>query len=290
MRAAQFVTLLALSLLPATATSADKPPPITLDAINAGLAAAPGLISQSGIDCPVSDARQIGVDEKTQSTFYELACTGAEGLVIGQPAKGSKFAIVIYSCLEAATSKDAAKDGAICRLPENDDPKAGVAPLVAEYEPSCQMTNARGIGHSDTATALEVACQGGAGYVVQASYPFSDAKPATFSPCAGVQPDMNLQCTLTDAAATKAYLSSLVVKAGRSCDLKAYRFVGFGFGINDNGDEYFEVACAAGEGFMLDVVPASDVYPTPCNTADNIAGGCKLTKAHNAQAHQGDSP
>jgi hypothetical protein len=272
-----FVALLALSLLPVIAVAA--PPPITLGTINAGLAAAPGLVSQSGIDCQVSDARKIGEDEKTKSIFYELACTGSEGFVIGQPAKGSKFPMVIYSCLEAAQSKRAAKNGAACALPENDDPKAGIAPLVAQYEPGCQVTNARAIGHSDTATALEVACQSGAGYVVQASYPLSDSKPAIFSPCAGIRPDMNLQCTLTDAGATHTYLASLVVKAGKPCDMKAYRFVGLGVGINDNGDAYFEVACVDGSGLMLDVDGAGDVYPTSCEQADDIAGGCKLTKA-----------
>jgi hypothetical protein len=248
------------------------------------------LVSRSGLDCQVSDARQIGEDEKTKSVFYELACAGSEGFVIGEPAKGSKFPLVVYNCLEAATSKSAAKYGATCRLPENDDPKAGIAALVAKYQPGCRMTDARGIGHSDAGTALEVACQGGAGYVIQASYPLSDAKPARFSPCAGVRPDMNLQCTLTGAAATRTYLASLVAKTGKSCDLKAYRFVGFGVGINDNGDAYYEVACAAGDGFMLDVVAAGEVYPTPCDTADYIAGGCKLTKAGNARAGRGGSP
>ncbi len=268
----------------AAPAAAEKPPPITLDAINAGMGVAPGLVSEAGLDCRVSDARLIGEDSKTRSIFYELACDGAEGFVIGEPAKGSKFPRVIYNCLEAATSKSAAKYGATCRLPENDDPMAGIAPLVARLQPSCQMTNARAIGHTDTATALEVACQGGAGYVVQASFPLSVAKPATFSPCAGVRPAMTLQCTLTDAAAARAWLASLVVKAGKPCQLSAYRFVGFGVGINDKGDAYFEVACAAGDGFMLDVDVAGDVYPTPCDAADQMAGGCKLTKVRKPRA------
>jgi hypothetical protein len=272
------VGLLALSLLCGPAAAADKPPPITLDAINAGLAAAPGLVSQSRIDCQVSDARQIGEDLKTKSIFYELACNASEGFVIGAPAKGSKFPMVIYSCLEAAGSKSAARYGATCRLPENDDPKAGIEALIAKYRPSCRVTNARAIGHSDTGTALEVACQDGAGYLVQASYPLSGAKPASFSPCAGVRPDMNLQCTLTDAAATNTYLAGLVGRAGKTCEVNAYRFVGLGRGISDNGDAYYEVACAGGGGLMLDVDSAGGVFPTACAGADYIAGGCKLSK------------
>jgi hypothetical protein len=269
---ALIVALTALCLAPA---AADKPlPPITEDELVAGMEAAPGVVSQAGLDCQVSDSRKIGVDEKTSSTFYELACKGAEGFIVGMPAKGSKFATVIYSCLEAATSKTAVKNGATCRLPENADPKAGIAPLVASDHPGCVVTDARAIGHNDTATALEVACQGGAGYVVQASFPLSIAKPAKFTPCAGIRPDMRMQCALTDAAAANTYIASLPAKAGKSCVVTSHRYVGFG----NDGDDYFEVTCAVGGGFMLDVDAAGHVYPTPCADADYIGGGCKLGK------------
>lgn len=270
------IAALAPCPVPATAAAAGKPlPPITEDELVAGMEAAPGVVSQAGLDCQVADSRKIGEDEKTKSLFYELACKGAEGFIVGMPAKGSKFPMVVYSCLEAATSKTAVKNGATCRLPENADPKAGIAPLVANDHPGCVVTDARAIGHTDTATALEVACQGGAGYVVQASFPLSIVKPAKFTPCAGLRPDMHMQCALTDASAANTYIASLPAKAGKSCAVTSHRYVGFG----DDGDDYFEVACAAGDGFMLDVDAAGHVYPTPCAQADYIGGGCKLTKA-----------
>jgi hypothetical protein len=270
------VALLACSAPSAIAAPADKLAPVTLDDINAGMGAAPGLVSQGGLDCQVSDARKIGVDDKTQSTFYELACKGAEGFIFGEPAKKSKYAMVIYSCLEAATSKSAFKFGATCRLPENADPKAGIAALIASDHPGCAMTDARGVGHTDASTVLEVACQGGAGYVVEASYPLSLAKPAKFTPCAGLRPDMHTQCALTDAAAANAYVTSLPARAGKTCAVANHRYVGFG----NDGDDYYEVACAGGGGLMLDVDAAGDVYPTACVQADYIGGGCKLTKPH----------
>jgi len=268
-----FAALLASALSPAIGAAADKLPPITEDALVAGMEAAPGLVSQAGLDCQLSDSRKIGEDEKTGSIFYELACKDAEGFIVSQPAKGSKFAMVIYTCLEAANARKVVKNGDACRLPENADPKAGIAPLIAERHPGCRMTGARGVGHTDTSTALEVACEGGAGYIVQASFPLSNAKPAVFKPCAGIQPGMTLQCTLTDPAAADAYLASLLAKAGRPCAVRAHRYVGFGA----DDDDYYEVACAGGGGFMLDVDAAGDVYPTPCAAADYIGGGCKLT-------------
>ena len=266
--------LFAALLSAATNAAAGKLPEITEDALVAGMEAAPGLVSQAGLDCQVSDSRKIGEDEKTGAIFYELACKGAEGFIISQPAKGSKFARVIYTCLEAANAKKVVKNGDACRLPENADPKAGVAPLVASGRAGCRMTAARALGHTDTATALEIACEGGAGYIVQASFPFSNAKPATFKPCAGIQPGMTLQCTLTDAAGARAWLASVVAKAGKSCVIKDHRYMGFG----NDGDDYYEVACQAGGGFILDVDAAGDVYPTPCADAAYIAGGCKLSK------------
>lgn len=265
----------ALALGPGATVAAEKPPPITLEAINAGMVAAPTVVSQAGLDCQVSDARLLGADRKTKGLFYELACKGAEGFIVGLPAKDSKFPLVVYTCLEAALAKNVVKAGDACRLPENADPKAGIAPLVAQNQPSCHMTDARAIGHTDTATALEVACAGGAGYTVKAAYPLSTSKPATFSPCAGLQPGMTLQCVLTDAAATNAYVASLVARSGKPCQMRDHRYVGVG---SSDGDSYYEVACQGGGGFILDVDAGGNVYPTPCDQADYIGGGCKLSK------------
>ena len=273
MRVLIFVLVAAL-LAPVVAAAAGKLPEITEDALVAGMEAAPGLVSQAGLDCQVSDSRKIGEDEKTGSIFYELACKGAEGFIVSQPAKNSKYAMVVYTCLEAENAKVVVKAGDACRLPENADPKAGIAPLIAGGRPSCRMTAARALGHTDAATALEVACEGGPGYIVQASFPLSNAKPATFKPCAGIQPGMTLQCTLTDAASARAWLVSVVAKAGKPCAIKEHRYMGFGA----DGDDYYEVACQAGGGFILDVDAAGDVYPTPCADAAYIAGGCKLSK------------
>src|SRR6202012_4369537 len=96
---------------PAIAAPADKLAPVTLDDINAGMGAGPNLVSQGGLDCQVSDARKVGVDDKTGATFYELACKGGEGFIFGEPAQKSKYPIVIYSCLEAATSRSAIRFG-----------------------------------------------------------------------------------------------------------------------------------------------------------------------------------
>ncbi|HEY1425382.1 MAG TPA: hypothetical protein VGF50_01805 [Caulobacteraceae bacterium] len=280
------VLFTALLALPSGA-AADRPAPapklpeITVDDTMAGMQVAPDLVREAALDCRVSDARRIGYDERTGGAFYELACRGGEGFIVAAPKPDPKQPpqpLRVYSCLEATSAKQAIANGAGCRLAENADPKAGIAALVAAVHPGCRMTDARAIGHTDAATMLEVACAGGGGFIVQASYPLSGERAATFTPCAGYQPGMTLQCVLTPASAADAYLAGLVAKAGKPCQLKTHRYVGLGVGLSDTGDAYFEVACQGGTGFMLDVDAAGNVYPTPCDQAGYMAGGCKLTK------------
>jgi hypothetical protein len=278
--------LMAASILPAAAFAADAPAktaPVKVDpeAKTKGMAAAPGIITSAGLDCQLADARLIGTsnDPKTKisQNYYELACKGAEGFVVSVPVKAGTGDTLAYTCLEVALAK-----GATCVLPENADPKAGIAALVSQDQPNCQMTNARGLGHNATVTVLEVACQGGAGYIVDASYPLSLSKPATFNPCAGITAGMSIQCTLTDAATTNAYIAALVAKMGKPCDMKDHRYVG----ADSKGVAYFEVACQDGKGYMMEVAANGGVAPIDCAVADGIGGGCTLTNSRAAETEQ----
>ena len=147
--------VMAATMLPAAvAFAATKPatPPVDPDSIKKGMAAAPGVITQAGLDCNLANARLLGkaVDPKTKvsSTYYELACTNQEGFIVATPDKGG-FA-QIFTCLEAMNNPTS---GARCILPQNADPKQGLAPLVAKYKPSCQMTDARALPHCGSPVA-----------------------------------------------------------------------------------------------------------------------------------------
>ena len=135
------------------------------------------------------------------------------------------------------------------------------------------------------ATVFEVACQGGAGYIVDTSWPISLAKPAKFVPCV-VAADTANKCALTDDAANAAYFNSLVGKIGKPCTVSDRRVVG---GTAD-GDFYFEVACKTeGKGYMFPLKADGSVGAgIDCAVADNIAGGCTLTNARQAQTEQAD--
>jgi hypothetical protein len=276
------------AIVPAASYAATPKPaaakPIDPDSIKKGMAAAPGVITQAGLDCNLANARMLGksTDPKTKlsSSYYELACKDQEGFVVAVPEK--EGVPLIYTCLEVANTPTS---GAQCLLPENADPKQGLAALVAKNKPSCQMTNARAIGQTTdrTATVFEVACQGGPGYNIQASFPVSAAKPAQFAPCFALAPTSAMKCTLTDDATSAAFVSGLVAKMGKPCTLKDRRYVG----ATSDGAIFFEVACVDGKGYMIEQAANGDVKPAiDCAVADNIGGGCTLTNARQASTEQ----
>ncbi|HUZ14420.1 MAG TPA: hypothetical protein VMU93_16440 [Caulobacteraceae bacterium] len=280
---ALFAAMMAAVCLPAaSALAAGKSPPVSPEQKKQGMAAAPGIIKSAGLDCQLADARMMGtqVDPKTKvkSTFYEIACRNAEGYVVATKASGAPQ---IYTCLEAAAAK-----GASCVLPENADPKAGLAPLLAKADPSCQLVNARGIGHTadGTETDFEVACQDGSGYIVHTSYPMSVQKPVKLQPCFLLaMSGGTLQCTLTTPAQQTATFDAIVAKMGKPCDIKNRRVVG----ATADGSYFFEVACQDGKGYMVEMAANGQVKPAiDCAVADNIGGGCTLTNARQAQTEQ----
>jgi hypothetical protein len=283
------IAALMAAILPVTSyaatAKAEAAKPVDPESIKKGMAAAPGVITQAGLDCQLANARLLGksTDPKTKlsSNYYELACTNQEGFIVAAPEPPGP-PVQIYTCLEAANNPTS---GAQCVLPQNADPKQGLAALVAKNKPGCQLTNARAIGQTTdrTATVFEVACQGGPGYSIQASFPVSASKPATFEPCFAISPSSAMKCTLTDDATSAAYVTSIISKMGKPCTLKDRRYVG----ATSDGSNFFEVACQDGKGYMIEQSANGDVKPAiECAIADNIGGGCTLTNSRQAETEQ----
>ena len=276
-------------MLPAAALAAatpPKPPTVTAADKAKGMKDAPAVITEAGLDCQLADARALGASTdpttKVTTNFYEIACTGAEGFIVGVPAKPPGPPPVIYTCLEVASSGAA---NIACILPENVDPKAGFASMIQKVRPDCTVTNARALGQTaDRATTVfEVACQGGAGYRGETSFPISTTKPMTFSSCLACGPTSVNKCTLTDQAATDAYFATLVAKIGKPCTATGHRWVG----ATNSGSNFYEVACQEGKGYMFEQKPDGTIgQGVDCAVADNIGGGCTLTNARAAETQE----
>lgn len=283
------VALILGALSPPGAWAAKAPPPPTVskeDRVK-GMAAAPGLVTTGNLDCEVTDARKLGdnIDPKTKikSSLYELACKDGEGMVaaqtVDQPPK-------IFTCLEAANPQPDGKPSTVkCILPDNVDPKAGIAKYPAKAGAPCQIENARGIGHSPEVTAIEIVCRGRpGGYIMQTSAPPRLDKSVILVPCAAFKETADMRCTLTDRATQMSVVDVLATASGKVCTVKDRAYVG----PTASGAQYFEVACAEGKGYMLEQGPDGSFQKAiDCIDADTlVGGGCRMTDTRQAKTDQ----
>jgi len=276
--------LAAAVLVPAAAMSqAKKGDGITDAQRKQGMAEAPAVVQSLGLNCQVTDARFVGKQEdkkaKTSTSFYEVACQQGMGFVLQAPAGGQPSA---FTCIEANTVPDGAKEASLpCKLAANSDPKSVLTPMLQKAGAACTPERTRGIGQGKTQTFIEVACQGGEGYILLASAPFDPTKDATAQNCLNFDDsDGNIKCTLTEKAARLAVVDKYA--ATTQCAVKDRRFVG----TSKDGANFFEAACQDGKGYIYKVANGQVAQSWDCAKANGVLGGCTLTDARQAQNEQ----
>jgi hypothetical protein len=273
------------ALIPAAVISApkekDKPPAVDAKSREAGMKAAPAIVQATGVTCTVTDARILGSDKKTSTDYYEVACQ--EGLGFALIAK-KDAAPTAYTCVETAQpAADGKPSSLACLLPGNANPKAGLASYVAKTGVSCDIENARAIGSAPKNTYFEVACKGGGGYIVQTANPVNIGQEVTANSCLLYDEAGNVSCKLTDKKTQLAVVDTLNSAAGKNCVIKDKRYV-----LSTKTDNYFEVACEDGKGYMLQQTSSTGAFAKAidCAQASNVDGGCTLTDARAAQTEQ----
>lgn len=273
------------ALVPATVISAqkekEKPAAVDAKAREAGMKEAPPLVTAAGLSCTVSDARFIGEDKKTSTKYYEVACQQGMGFAISAKKDAAPQG---YTCLESsAPGPDGKPGGLACLLPANADPKAGLVPFIKKAGVPCDLENARAIGAGAKNSYFEVACKGGVGYIVTASSPVSLDQEVTANSCLLYEDGGNVSCKLTDKATQLAIVDTLAAGSGKNCAIKDKRYV-----LSTKTDNYFEVACQDGKGYMLQQAATTGalVKTIDCAQASFVGGGCTLTDSVAAQTEQ----
>ncbi|WP_374469738.1 hypothetical protein [Phenylobacterium sp.] len=277
--------LAAAVLVPAAALSQGKKGggEITEAQRKQGMAEAPAVVQTLGLACNVTDARFVGKQEdkkaKTSSSYYEVACQQGMGFILQSSTAGAPVA---FTCIEANTPPEGAKEASLpCKLPANSDPKAALTPMLQKAGVACTPERVRGIGQGKTQTYLEVACQGGDGYVVLASAPFDPAKPVEAQNCLAYDDVQgNVKCVLTDKASRLAVVDKFA--ATTQCAVKDRRYVG----MSKDGASFFEASCQDGKGYMYKIVNGQVAQNWDCAKAQGVLGGCELTDARQAQSEQ----
>lgn len=275
-----------VALAPGAALAQKKPAAgeIPAAARKAGMEDAPAIVQAASLSCQVSDARLIGGNRKGGPAYYEIACgKGQMGFVL-QTQKGNAAPPTAFSCLVANTPPAPDKPpSAPCLLPDNANPEALLTPMLTKAGVSCVPTTVRSIGQTSTETFMEIACQGGTGYIGIGSAPFDVAKPLRAQNCLMYDDNANAQikCILSDKAQRLAVVDTYAKAANNGCVVKDRRFVGM---MKDNS-QYYEASCEGGKGYLYKVAADGSLAQTlECAKSQGLT--CELSDSRQAQTEQ----
>jgi hypothetical protein len=247
---------------------------------------APPLLQEKGIPCTMTGSRTIvkgaTMQDGATASIFEVSCQEGLGQVLISRSKEPK--IQSEDCLlSSQPGPDGKPSKLACKLPGNADPKSAFAPVLAKLGRDCTVDAARGIGATATQGVYEVACHGGAGYIVM--LPHAAGAETSANPCVGYDEieGAPTKCTLTTPEQRAATLAALVAAGGKPCTVKGHHFVG----TTADHSDYIEIACAEGKGYMIETDNAGKYKAEiDCGQASGIAGGCTLTDTRAAQTEQ----
>lgn len=310
-------------LIPAAVISApkeEKGKPAAIDAKSReiGKKEAPAVMAASGASCTVTDARFMGEGDvdipdaaaaaaiskaakdqlngdkeglaklkgklKEKVRYYEVACSEGMGFAVIAKKELAGTVPQLYSCLESSQpGPDGKVGGLACLLPGNANPGAQLAPYVKKAGVTCEQENARAIGSGAKNSFFEVACKGGAGYIVQTSNPMSLNGEVVANSCLLYEEGGNVSCKLTNRQTQLQLVDGLNAAAANNCVIKDRSYV-----LSTKTDSYYEVACQDGKGYMYQQTMATGAFvkSIPCAQAGFVGGGCKMTDSVAAQTEQ----
>ncbi|NBB16783.1 hypothetical protein GVN21_15570 [Caulobacter sp. SLTY] len=284
--------ILSMLAVGATTSAAQKKPKdaaaagaITEKDRERGKAEAPALAKSAGIACTVADARFIiaSTDPKTKvkTDYFEIACDQGMGYLL--IADASKPAPTGAPCFEANKPIGDKPSPLACKLPGNLDLQAQLTPYIAKTGKTCVVEKSRYIGASPAKTFIEVACQGGNGYILETAAPANIAGETRLNSCLNYEAGQTVACELTDRAAQLAVVDKLMAGSGKACTVKDRRYV---LSTKD-GASWFEAACEGGTGFMIEQkADGTLARALACADADFVGGGCTMTDARAAKTEQ----
>jgi hypothetical protein len=246
--------------------------------------AVPPLLQAKGIPCTPTATRFIDkgtLQDGAEASFYEVACQDSLGVVLVSRNKEPK--VQAEDCLFASKpTADGKPSKLTCKLPDNVNVPALLSKSLVKFGRDCTVDKFRGIGDTPTLALAEVACQGGAGYIMM--YPMAAGAEGAANPCLGYDDlqGAQLKCELTTPEQRSARVQELTTAGGKPCTVKGHRFVG----TTPDHSDYVEVACNEGKGYVIEADAAGKFKSeTDCAMAQ-ISGGCTLTDSRAAQTEQ----
>ena len=292
--AALAVALSALTALPASAQDPGMPQdqgatpapaegavPATAPLATSGPAAAMAaqrIANAAGLTCRVVEANVIGQTTDRQRVTYEAACAAGPGyiLVNSIPPEARDCVLLAAQAETDRTANPNAEVGAQCVIAQNKDVARAVAGSAAEAGIACTVDEGAPLGRTAENTLIyEVGCAGLDGYRIEKA-----AAGWTRTECAVIA-SQNSTCRFSTAEEQAATLKARVAGSeAEACDVVQARYIGA-----SAGDTLYEAKCGAGNGVIVRFTPEHVVRQVfPCETAQRIAGGCRLTTVATAPA------
>jgi hypothetical protein len=259
------------------------PPPIDKKQRDQGMKEAPAAVAAAKLTCTLKDAYFVNqaTDTKTKAkiNYYEVACNEGLGYLLeSQPTSTRSFDCIAvnYQADESAAKGD--NSGLRCRLPDNANPAAGLAPILAAGGKTCTPAKVKPMGSTASGQSYyEVQCGPGDGAVLETA---PGVKPKVLD-CIQFLGGPS-ECSLTAKAEIQTRLAATAAKSGKACTMSDFRYVA---SDTATGDNYYEIACGSSPGYMLQASAGGDYKNAiDCTRAQSIAGGCTLTDTSAAAA------
>ncbi len=242
--------------------------------------AAQRIANAAGLTCRVVEANVIGQTTDRQRVTYETACaTGPGYILVNSIPPEARDCILLAGQAEADRAANPNADvGVQCVIAQNKDVARAVAGYATEAGIACTVDEGAPLGRTAENTLIyEVGCAGLDGYRIEKT-----ATGWSTTECAIIA-SQNSTCRFSTPEEAAATLKARLVGSQASeCDVAASRYMG-----SAGGNRVYEAKCGAGGGYVVIFSPRFEplnVYP--CEQAQRIGGGCRLTTVAAAPAAQ----
>jgi hypothetical protein len=240
------------------------------------LAAAQTIATSAGLACQVTEANLLGETADGAAT-YEAACAAGPGyILVSTTPPQSMDCILLAGQAEMDRAANATADvGVQCAIAQNLDALRVVSAYAAEAGVPCAADQGAFVTRVGDNPVYEVGCAGADGYWIE-----SQAAGWKKTECSVVL-TLNGACRFSTTAEQAATLKSrLADTEAASCDVTESRFMG-----SSGGSSFYEAKCGAGNGMIVRFSASFGVQQIfPCEAAQGIGGGCRLTAAPAAGA------
>ena len=259
---------------PATTDSTSAAPSASTPLATSGPAAAMAaqrIATAAGVTCRVVEANVIGQTTDRQRVTYEAACaTGPGYILVNSIPPEARDCVLLAAQAETERAANPNADvGVQCAIAQNKDVVRAVSGYATEAGIACTVDQGAPLGRTAENTLIyEVGCAGVDGYRIEKA-----ATGWTATECAIVA-SQNATCRFSTPEEAAATLKTRLVGSPASeCDVTASRYMG-----SASGNRVYEAKCGAGGGYVVIFSPRFEplnVYP--CEQAQRIGGGCRLT-------------